>query len=73
MGLSRTAFRKGVMGGSRAWTWFGVAIWTVKAFRWLGRRPSGVAMSQRLRPGDSLQITAVRPSKRSDRRATSSN
>lgn len=74
MGLSRTAFKKGVMGGSTAWTWLGVAIWTVRFVRWLGRREEQVVYSERIPAGRSLQITAVRPlSRREQRRARRNN
>lgn len=67
MGLSKTAFKKGVIGGSTGWTWLGVAIWTVRFIRWLGRREPQVVYSERLRPGRSVQITAVRPATRRER------
>ena len=67
MSLSRRAFQKGIVGGHRGWTWFGIALWTTKFVRWLGRRDSGVVYSTRLRPGTTVQLTAVDPTKRSRR------
>jgi hypothetical protein len=63
--LSRRAFRRGILEGHRGWTWFGIVLWTVRALRWLGRRDTGVVYSAKLKPGTTLQLTAVAPKRRS--------
>ncbi len=59
--LTTSGWKRGVLGGSRAWTTIGcVAIGLRVAGAVLRTRPERVRVAQ-LRPGDRLEIRARRP------------
>jgi hypothetical protein len=58
MGLFfRQATRRGILGGSRAWTAVWALILAVRVARRLLRAKPDVVYSERLQPGESLLIT----------------
>ncbi|MGH9180852.1 MAG: hypothetical protein ACRD0Q_04145 [Acidimicrobiales bacterium] len=65
--LVRTGFRKGFLGGSRAWTVVGGAALGLRALRRLAARTPKVVYCEELAAGQSLVITAEPPGRRKAR------
>ncbi|MGH9040642.1 MAG: hypothetical protein ACRDZ3_10465 [Acidimicrobiia bacterium] len=59
--LSRLAFRKGVLGGSREWVavWILAALWT--RARRSANKPPPVVHRETLSPGESIRISLFDP------------
>lgn len=66
--LRLTSFRRGVMGGSRAWTIVATVLFGVRLLKKIAGSEPEVVHTSRLRPGESLVIRHDLP-KRSARRA----
>ena len=64
----RTAFYKGLLGGSRGWMAAGAVLWVGRDDRRaLGRTEEHVSLD-RLRPGQGLEIRTIVPPTRRERR-----
>ena len=67
--LRHNALYKGVFGGSRGWMAVGAMLWGPRlAKRVLGKSEQIIA-TERLLPGQSIQIEAIRPLTRRQRKA----
>lgn len=61
--LSRRGLEEGLLGGDRRWLAVGGVAWTAALVRWAWRRTPEVVYRTRLRPGETLVISA-RPQRR---------
>lgn len=59
--LLRTGFRRGLMGGSRAWTVVAAVLLGVRALRKLTGSEPEVVSTTKLRPGESLLVRHDQP------------
>jgi hypothetical protein len=67
--VRRTAFYKGLLGGSRGWMTVGAVLWVGRKARGaLGRTEEKVSLDK-LRPGQGLEIRTIVPPTRRERRA----
>jgi hypothetical protein len=58
--LTRIAWRRGVLEGSRGWLYVGVATVALRAARRFLAEPTA-SYTTELRPGQALEIRSVRP------------
>jgi hypothetical protein len=58
-GVRTLALRRGVLGGSRGWMAVAVVLWGLKVLRKASSRRPQVVSVERLRPGQTLQVTAL--------------
>ena len=67
--LRQRSLQKGLFGGHRGWMAVGVMVWGPRLVkRFLGRHEELIA-TERLRPGQSIQLEALRPPTRRERKA----
>jgi hypothetical protein len=65
----RTAFYKGLLGGSRGWMAVGAALWVGRKGRSaFGRTEEHVSLDK-LRPGQGIEVRTIVPPTRRERRA----
>ncbi|MDO8390151.1 MAG: hypothetical protein Q7V57_06655 [Actinomycetota bacterium] len=67
--LRRNALYKGVFGGSRGWMVVGAVVWGPRLLKRFAGRQERVLTTEKLVAGQTLQITALRPPTRQQRRA----
>jgi len=58
-GLRSVAVRRGVLGGSRGWMVVAGVLWGLNVLRKASSRRPQVVSVERLRPGQTLQVTAL--------------
>ena len=63
-----TGIRKG-MNGSKGWFYLGTGLWTVRTVRRMAERKTEVLVSERLKPGQRMEIVAMEPVTRKQRKA----
>ncbi len=69
--LRRSAFHQGVLGGRRGWLVVFILLAARRsASKVIGRQERFVAL-EKLQPGQSIQLTALRPPTRRERRSAS--
>ncbi len=59
--LRRTATRKGIFGGSRAWVAVSVATWGYTKLKSMAERKAEVVFSEEIQPGQRVIISNDRP------------
>ena len=67
--LRQNAISKGVLGGRRGWMAIGAFLWGPRIVKRFMGRQEEVLTTERLKPGETVTITAVRPLTRSERKA----
>jgi len=67
--LRRNALYKGVFGGQRGWMVVGALVWGPRLLKRFAGRQEQVLTTEKLVAGQSIQIQAVRPPTRQQRRA----
>lgn len=55
--LSRVGFRRGLLGGSRAWTSVGVVAFALRALGRMAAREPEVVYREELQPGQTLVVS----------------
>jgi hypothetical protein len=68
--LRQRSIQRGLFGGSRGWMAIGVLVWGPRLLKRLMGRNEELVASERLRPGESLQLVAVKTPTRRERKAT---
>lgn len=61
--LARTGFRRGFLGGSRAWTMIGAVAVGMRLLKRLTASEPEVVFSQPIRPGEKLLVSVDGPSR----------
>ncbi len=67
--LRHNALYKGLLGGRRGWMVVGAFLWGPRLLKRLMGREEQTLTTERLKPGESVTITAIRPPSRSQRKA----
>ena len=67
--LRRNALYKGLLGGRRGWMVVGVVVWGPRLLKRFAGRQEEVLTTEKLVAGQAIQIQAVRPPTRQQRRA----
>lgn len=67
--LRQRSLRKGLLGGHRGWMAVGVLVWAPRVLRRLAGRHEELIATERLLPGETIQLTAVAPPTRRERKA----
>ncbi len=67
--LRRNALYKGLLGGQRGWMAVGAVVWGGRLIRKAFGRSEQVVATEVLRPGQVLQLEAIAPLSRGERRA----
>ncbi len=67
--LRQNAISKGVLGGRRGWLVVGAFMWGPRLVRRFMGRQEETLTTERLAPGDTITIVAVRPATRAERKA----
>lgn len=67
--LRRNALYKGLLGGQRGWMAVGAVVWGGRFVRKAFGRSEKVVATEVLRPGQVLQLEAIAPLNRGQRRA----
>ena len=60
---------KGLLGGSRGWMAVGVVVWGPRLMKKALGKNEQIVATEVLRPGQALQLTAISPPTRAERRA----
>lgn len=55
--LSRVGFRRGVLGGSRAWTVVGIVAFALRALGRMAARKPEIVYREELQPGRTLVVS----------------
>ncbi len=63
-GLRGLALRRGVLGGSRPWMVVAAVLWGARLVRRASSRRPEVVSIERLKPGQTVQVTALQPTGR---------
>ena len=67
--LRHNALSQGVFGGRRGWMVIGAFLWGPRLVKRFMGRQEEVLTTERLKPGEAVTITAVRPLSRAERKA----
>ena len=67
--LRHRSLQRGVFGGHRGWMAVGVLVWAPRVLKRLAGRNEQLIATERLLPGQSIQLTAVKPPTRRERKA----
>ncbi|CAN5473276.1 hypothetical protein BH10ACT2_BH10ACT2_11750 [soil metagenome] len=67
--LRQRSLQRGVLGGHRGWMAVGVLVWTPRVLKRLAGRQNELIATERLRPGQTIQLTALEPPTRSELKA----
>ena len=67
--LRQNALAKGVFGGRRGWMVVGAFLWGPRLVKRFMGRQEEVLTTERLKPGQTVTITAIRPLTRAERKA----
>ena len=67
--LRHNALAKGVFGGRRGWMVVGAFLWDPRLIKRFMGRQEEVLTTERLKPGQTVTITAIRPLTRAERKA----
>ena len=67
--LRQRSLQRGLFGGHRGWMAIGVLVWLPRVLKRLAGRHQELIATERLRPGQTIQLTAVEPPTRSERKA----
>ena len=57
--LTKHGMKRGVLGGSRAWTYVGSFALLLRAARWITRERPGPVYRTTLHPGDVIEVRGV--------------
>jgi hypothetical protein len=66
--LRRRAWEDGILGGETPWLIIGGVVWTLSAIGWALRREPEVVFRTRLKPGEGIGITTIKPDERGAKR-----
>ena len=67
--LRQRSLQRGLFGGHRGWMAVGVLVWMPRVLKRLAGRNEELIATERLSPGQTIQLTAVGPPTRSERKA----
>ena len=67
--LRQNAIAKGVLGGRRGWLVVGAFMWGPRLVRRFMGRQEEMLTTERLKPGETITIMAIRPATRAERKA----
>jgi len=67
--LRQRSIQRGLFGGSRGWMAIGVLVWLPRLWKRFAGRQEELLATERLRPGQSIQIDAVQPPTRRELKA----
>ena len=67
--LRQRSLQRGLLGGHKVWMAVGVLVWMPRVLRRLGGRNEELIATERLRPGQTIQLTAVGPPTRRELKA----
>ena len=67
--LRQRSLQRGLFGGHRGWMAVGVLMWTPRLLRRLMGRNEELIATERLRPGQSIQLEALKPPTRRELKA----
>lgn len=67
--LRQRSLQRGLFGGHRGWIAVGVLVWAPRVLKRLGGRNEELIATERLLPGQSIQLTAVKPPTRRELKA----
>ena len=67
--LRQRSIQRGLLGGHRGWMAIGVLVWVPRLWKRLAGRQEELIATERLRPGQSIQIDAVKPPTRRELKA----
>ena len=67
--LRRSALYKGLLGGSRGWMAVGAVVWGPRLMKKALGKNEQIVATEVLRRGQTLQLTAISPPTRAERRA----
>lgn len=67
--LRQRSIQRGLFGGSRGWMAIGVLVWLPRIWKRFAGRQEELLATERLQPGQSIQIDAVQPPTRRELKA----
>ena len=67
--LRQRSLQRGLFGGHRGWMAVGVLVWAPRVLKRLAGRNEEFIATERLLPGQSIQLTAVKPPTRRELKA----
>ncbi|MCE9622492.1 MAG: hypothetical protein K8R99_09125 [Actinomycetia bacterium] len=67
--LRQRSLQRGLFGGHKGWMAVGVLVWMPRVLKRLGGRKEELIATERLRPGQTIQLTAVAPPTRRELKA----
>lgn len=67
--LRQRSLQKGLFGGSRGWMAVGILVWGPRLLKRLFGRREELIATERLRPGQSIQLDAIEPPTRREIKA----
>jgi len=67
--LRQRSLQRGLFGGHKGWMAVGVLVWAPRVLKRLGGRQQELIATERLLPGQSIQLTAITPPTRREMKA----
>ncbi len=67
--LRQRSLQRGLLGGHRGWMAVGVLVWAPRVLKRRAGRNEELIATERLLPGQSIQLTALKPPTRSELKA----
>ena len=67
--LRQRSLKRGLWGGHRGWMAVGVLVWAPRVLKRLAGRNEELIATERLLPGESIRLTAIKPPTRRELKA----